>query len=331
MPAAAPSLVALPAAALDRLMPMHMIVGGDGTIRSAGPTLAKLRPGRPIAGRGFWDVFDIHRPRGLTDIAGLCAAAGTRLSLRFKSAPATSFKGHAVALPDAGGLLFDLSFGIAAVEAVGTYRLTSADFPPTDLTVELLYLVEANGAVLGETRDLNRRLQDAMFAAEEQAYTDTLTGLRNRRAMDRMLARYTETGEPFGLMQIDLDYFKDVNDTFGHAAGDHVLQQVGRILREETRSGDTIARAGGDEFVLIFHRLTDRARLGAIAQRVLDRLAPPIMFGRDACRISASIGIAVSDDYDAPDAETMLSDADRALYASKKAGRARHSFVQRVA
>jgi len=73
------------------------------------------------------------------------------------------------------------------------------------------------------SRTLNQRLQGAKIAAEEQAFTDTLTGLKNRRALNLVLARLSEAKVPFTVMQLDLDYFKAVNDTYGHAAGDHVL------------------------------------------------------------------------------------------------------------
>ncbi len=102
------------------------------------------------------------------------------------------------------------------------------------------------------------------------------------------------------------------------------------ILVEETRVGDTIVRAGGDEFVLIFHDLTSTDALSAIANRLLARLEQPILFGDAPCRISASIGITVSDDYAAPDVQQMLSDADKALYASKNAGRAQLTFVSQI-
>ena len=128
-------------------------------------------------------------------------------------------------------------------------------------------------------------------------------------------------------MHLDLDYFKDVNDTLGHAAGDAVLQNVARILVEETREADTVVRAGGDEFVLIFHRMTDRKRLARVAARLLNRLEQPVMFDGTPCRISGSIGIAVSNDYDGADIDRMQHDADRALYASKNGGRGRFCFT----
>jgi len=214
------------------------------------------------------------------------------------------------------------------VEAVRTYALTSNDFAASDPTVEMLYLIEAQLAILGESRKLNQRLQGARVAAEEQAFTDTLTGLKNRRAMKHVLGRLVDPAAPeqFELMHLDLDYFKQVNDTFGHAAGDHVLQHAARIFVEETRANDVVVRVGGDEFVLICRHCDDLNVLNRIARRIIDRLEQPILFEGRQCRISVSIGTTVSSNYADLDPTQMQSDADSALYASKEAGRARHTI-----
>ncbi|MDJ0824655.1 MAG: GGDEF domain-containing protein [Rhodobacter sp.] len=312
---------------LAALMPMGLVVGPTGHIVQIGPTLAKLRPERDLLGQRFLELFELKRPRHVVNMGHLKAAAGAPLSLRFRDNPRSELKGLAVALEGEGGLLVNLSFGIAAVEAVGTYQLSSSDFPATDLTVEMLYLVEANAAVHAVSQDLLSRLDSAKVAAQEQAFTDTLTGLRNRRAMDMVLGRYARRRDSFALMHLDLDHFKAVNDTLGHAAGDHVLQEVAKILVEETRAEDTVVRLGGDEFLMIFHNLTRPDQLTRIAERLLERLEAPIMFGTDPCAISGSIGITTSDTYTDIDADKMLHDVDMALYASKHAGRAQHTFV----
>jgi len=180
---------------------------------------------------------------------------------------------------------------------------------------------------MDESRRLNERLHGARLAAEEQAIPDTLTGLRNRRAMDQSLAGLAARGSEFALMHLDLDYFKTVNDTHGHAAGDHVLQAAARVLLDETRHGDTVARVGGDEFVLIFPGLVDEVRLARIAGRIVKRLEEPVEFQGKTCRISGSIGFTTSRFYEVPDLDQMLSDADVALYASKHKGRACTTMV----
>ena len=110
------------------------------------------------------------------------------------------------------------------------------------------------------------------------------------------------------------------------AAGDMVLEEVAHILREETRNGDFIARVGGDEFVLVIEDGVDADRLGLVAKRILARLAEPFEYDGRSCEISASIGVTLSTSYDTPSPETILADADTALYASKRSGRSCYSF-----
>jgi len=309
---------------LDLICPMHVILDDSGHIMHVGPTLQKLRPDAPLAGRRFLELFELCRPRAVTSMQGLLSAAGVKLHLRLRDTPRTALKG--ILVPVNGGAILNLSFGISILDGVRDYALTSADFAATDLTIEMLYLVEAKSAAMEASRKLNQRLQGAMIAAEEQAFTDTLTGLKNRRAMDHILDRLLDAGQDFTLMHLDLDFFKAVNDTMGHAAGDHVLQKVARIMVEETRDEDTVARVGGDEFVLLFSRLLDRAKLETIANRIIAKLENPIPFEDEHCNISASIGTVLSTDYDTPSADKMMADADLALYASKHKGRACHTF-----
>lgn len=322
------SFVRLDAASLDRLMPMNMLILPSGHIGRVAPTIAKLSPDQELVGQRFLEVFKLGRPRrDIKNFDDLRVITGASLRLRFRVGPQIGLKGMLVEIPDTGGLLLNLSFGLSVVEAVQEYNLTNGDFSPTDLAIEMLYLVEAKTAVMEESRKLNQRLQGARLRAEEQASTDALTGLKNRRAMDQALSRLTKDSSAFGLMHLDLDYFKKVNDTLGHAAGDLVLQAAAKILLEETRDGDTVARVGGDEFVLIFEGLVSQKRLMKIANRIVRRLEEPVMVAGKTCRISGSIGFTMSTFYEVPDLDQMLSDADVALYASKHKGRACTTMV----
>jgi diguanylate cyclase (GGDEF)-like protein len=312
-------------AELSRLMPMHMIVDAEGRICGAGPTLERLRAPEQVEGAMLFDLFHVRRPHGVTAMADLATRSGRRLSLEFRTPPNTPLKGHFVT-DWQGMFVFDLSFGIMVNEAVSTYGLTATDFAPTSLAVEMLYLVEANAAVMAESRNLNFRLHEAKAAAERLAYTDALTGLRNRRGMEDAIDEMVERGVPFSLLHVDLDYFKAVNDSLGHAAGDHVLTRVARILERETREGDLVIRLGGDEFVVVYRDMLDRQTLGAIAGRIMAALDAPIPFDGESCRVSASIGITTSNLYAPPDAGQMLRDADLALYRSKETGRSRVTF-----
>ena len=308
---------------MDVLCPMYAMLDDNGVIRHAGPTLCKLRPRRRLAGLPLLDVFDLTRPR-LSRFSQLVECPGEKLHLQFADDPKTALKG--VLMPCGPVTILNLSFGISVLDSIRDYDLTNADFAATDMMIEMLYLIEAKSAAMEASRKLNMRLQGAKIAAEEQAFTDTLTGLKNRRAMDHILARLIGAGQAFALMHLDLDFFKAVNDTMGHAAGDHVLQRVARIMVEEVRKDDTVARVGGDEFVLILTGIQKRETLSRIASRLIARLEKPIHYGGQDCRVSASLGIVLSVDYDPPVARDMLEDADEALYSSKRQGRARHSF-----
>ncbi len=307
--------------ALSQVMPMHLALDAEGRVLSAGGTLARLMGEDVRVGAAFADLFDLRQdPQGAT-VPALLAARGARLHLAARGRADLAFRGLAVPLGPGEGALVNLSFGIGVVEAVRRFALTEADFAPTDLTVELLYLYEAKTAVLDELRALNDRLQGDKVVAEEQAVTDALTGLRNRRGFDLAVEAVTEPD--FALVHIDLDRFKQVNDAFGHAAGDHVLLTVARILREESRKGDTVARIGGDEFVLLMPGM-DRAEIAlSRVARIIDRLSQPIPYAGALCQIGASAGVILAAQDPGADAARLMAHADAALYAAKKAGRGR--------
>ncbi len=316
-------------AALGVLMPMYLTLDPAGTITACGPTLTRILSAAPPLGHAFFDQFEIRRPSGIHDLPALRHIAGSRIYLQARSLPRTGLRGIALPLADGKGMLMNLSFGIGILDAVRDHGLTDADFAATDLAIELLYVVETKSAVAEELRALNLRLQGAKSVAEEQAMTDTLTGLRNRRAFDAALDQaVTVAAEvPFGLMQLDLDFFKAVNDSHGHAAGDQVLRRVARVLTAETRAWDTVARIGGDEFVILLPGLSDAARLRVIAQRIIASLARPIFHEGQACRIGASVGLALSCRMAPLSAGAILTSADQALYAAKHAGRGCSRFA----
>ncbi|MDA7426393.1 diguanylate cyclase domain-containing protein [Thalassococcus lentus] len=308
---------------LHTLCPLHALLDRHGRIVQAGPTLIKLFDS-PVQGERFLDLFEVYRPRAVTAMAGLLQTEGRKLHLRIRLGKRTSLKG--VLFPAAnGGALINLSFGIAVVDAVRDFSLTGNDFAITDLAIEMLYLVEAKSAAMDSSRRLNTRLQGARLAAEEQAFTDTLTGLKNRRALDHILERLKRTGSDFTVIHLDLDFFKQVNDTDGHAAGDRVLQCVARTMVELTRKDDTVARVGGDEFVIVLPNAMERERLQALCSQLIQRIEAPILHDGKACHVSASIGIARTMGKPV-ELETLSEQADIALYASKRAGRARFTF-----
>ncbi|MEJ1990604.1 MAG: diguanylate cyclase [Maritimibacter sp.] len=313
--------------ALDLMMPMHVVVDANDKIAHVGPTLAKVHPGRNLEGLNFFDVFELRRPRKVDGLAELCGKAGAKFYLRLRDPDSTPITASATGLAAEQGVLVNLSFGIAVIDAVARFNLAGSDFAATDLTLEMLYLVEAKSAAMEESRQLNERLHGAKAEAELQAMSDTLTGLNNRRALDVMTSRVLARGQPFTLMHLDLDFFKQVNDTLGHAAGDMVLKEVAKVLLDVTRGDDVVARVGGDEFVILFKGLTERKRLESIAGRLIERLEVPIAVDDgNKARISASIGMVTSRHYNDISIKQMMHDADVALYTSKDRGRAQYTM-----
>jgi diguanylate cyclase (GGDEF)-like protein len=173
-----------------------------------------------------------------------------------------------------------------------------------------------------------QRRDQAMIA--HLAHHDPLTDLPNRALLlDRLeqaLAR-VRRGETVALLYLDLDHFKPVNDRFGHAVGDALLQQVAARLRAATRETDTVARIGGDEFVTLQSGVRQVADINLLARRLVVSLAMPYAIAGHTIEIGASVGIAVSPS-DALDADQLIQMADCALYRSKSEGRGRYCFFE---
>ena len=176
--------------------------------------------------------------------------------------------------------------------------------------------------------DLTKKKQaeDLIF---QQAHFDTLTGLPNRRMFLEKLEHEITTGHhlglPIALMILDLDHFKDINDTLGHDVGDVLLNEASDRLKSCVRETDTVARSGGDEFTVILSAIEDIARVERVAQNILHRIAEPFRLGDELVHVSASLGVAMYPD-DATSAEDLLKCADQAMYAAKKEGRNRRYY-----
>lgn len=319
-------VIGLSGGALDALMPMHLWIDASGRIMRAGPTLIKMAGQGDLKGQSLFAVIELRGPARIDSMAALARLTGHRIGLALMSAPHLPLRGALAVLPRRAGMILDVSLGLSFAKAVAGFGLTLGDFSPCDQTVELLYLHEANTATMALSRHLTRRLEAARADAEMLSLTDPLTGLANRRAMDGALARaLADSGRDFGVLQIDLDLFKQVNDTHGHAAGDAVLERVGHVLRHHLRLGDVAARVGGDEFTVLICDAAAPEDLGRIAARLIRALERPVIHGGQSCRISASIGIAAIASYaERPTIQRILADADGALYAAKRAGRGRY-------
>lgn len=163
-------------------------------------------------------------------------------------------------------------------------------------------------------------------AVENLAFKDSLTGLPNRAYFNRKFQEAVDAseimGELFGLIMIDVDHFKDINDTLGHDAGDALLKRLAEMLHAAFRAGDTVARLGGDEFAVILRGLHSEADMMRPVNALQDLLRRPIEHGGRSFSVSASIGAALHGDLDA-DPSHMIKNADIALYRAKDEGRNR--------
>ena len=190
-------------------------------------------------------------------------------------------------------------------------------------------LRDKHGQIIGTfgiTRDITAQIK-AEKALAYQVLHDPVTGLANRVAlMDRLsqaLATFERQPGRLAILFVDLDHFKEINDSFGHDAGDQVLAEVGRRLSVLSRNADTVARLGGDEFVVLCGALRDDDDVGLIADRIVQGIGSPyIEEGRDLS-ITCSVGIVVTSDPLA-DPEQLIRDADGVMYEAKEAGRNRY-------
>lgn len=187
----------------------------------------------------------------------------------------------------------------------------------------------------GTVRDVTD-LTEAHRRIEHLAFHDDLTGLPNRRALDERLkclgARLAQDGmeSRIGVMLLDIDHFKDINDTLGHSLGDRLLKDVANRLRHNIDKDDMVTRIGGDEFAIVAASTWRKVQLDRMAARIIDVMAEPFIINGTDVRIGVSIGITVYPDH-GTDFERTLANADMALYAAKNAGRNTwHTFDDRL-
>jgi diguanylate cyclase (GGDEF)-like protein/PAS domain S-box-containing protein len=180
----------------------------------------------------------------------------------------------------------------------------------------------------GTVLDITERKR-AEARIEELATRDPLTGLPNRLLLaDRLgqgIAGAARSGDRLAVMFIDLDHFKQINDTLGHQVGDHLLKDVARRLGAVVRKQDTLARLGGDEFVIVLEGMRSSEDAAQIAQKVLHALAQPFTIEGQELHTAGSVGIALYP-VDGEDASTLMRNADTAMYAAKSSGRKNYQF-----
>ncbi|PJA32159.1 MAG: diguanylate cyclase [Zetaproteobacteria bacterium CG_4_9_14_3_um_filter_53_7] len=164
---------------------------------------------------------------------------------------------------------------------------------------------------------------------ERFAHYDTLTGLPNRLLLsdrlDQAIAKARRDEKYFAVCYLDLDHFKAVNDTFGHAAGDTLLQEISARIKGVLRAQDTIARLGGDEFVLIIEELNHPEDCRPLLERILIEVGKPVQLGKDTATVSVSIGVDFFSS-DNKEAHVLLQQADQAMYHVKQSGKSNYAF-----
>jgi len=201
---------------------------------------------------------------------------------------------------------------------LGTISLYFADIVhPTSRDIELFGICADLAAIAIESRQSEERIR-------RLAHYDGLTLLPNRflftEFLDQAMRKAQRHGKRFAVFFIDLDKFKEINDTYGHDAGDTVLKEIAHRLRGTLRQSDKIARMGGDEFYVLIEDLQDSLDAVEIAEKLLEEASLPVQFGEHQCVVSASIGIALYP-HDGTTAQTLLRNADHAMYQVKNLGK----------
>jgi diguanylate cyclase (GGDEF)-like protein len=175
-----------------------------------------------------------------------------------------------------------------------------------------------------ELKITNESLQQSKAKLEEIAFLDALTGLPNRRLFsqrfDYLRAAARRNGRLFALIMLDLDHFKDINDTFGHGVGDAVLIEIAQRLKKSVRDVDLVARLGGDEFAILLDGQGDQASVETVCRRIVEAFVQPMKIGEHTVPAGVTLGAAVHPGHDV-DEKALCQSADFALYEAKAAGR----------
>lgn len=309
---------------IDILCPMFLTVGADGCIEQVGPTLSLIFT-QEIQKKNFFEVFSVEKPRRVNDFERLKTRLGTKLVLtaRPDGGDPIQFRSVATELHNSpGGLLLDLSFGTSLSDAIKRFNLSGADFKPNDFSIDLFYTFETQRALLDDSQKMTDALTSAKEAAEREANLDSLTGIANRRSLyqqlEGMLHRPKDDID-LALLHIDLDKFKAINDTFGHAAGDEILKHTAKVMEAWAGPDDLPVRIGGDEFALVLDGPHDKTSLFSLAENLIANITTPVRIDGHSCKVGASIGIVRFRAGDALSSDRLLINSDMALYEAKGA------------
>lgn len=232
------------------------------------------------------------------------------------------------------GLLLAFAYGKLAVDAVSGETLAIIQLlvlgaglllaTAVTLGALLIYpIIRSQAKEGGKLREMTASLSVRSQSLEQAALTDALTGMQNRRYFDDALREYIEEfrriERPIGLMVLDLDHFKKVNDTYGHDIGDEVLRAVAKCLKDMTRYHDVVARLGGEEFAIVAPNM-DLDMLTRLAERIRSAISTmPVSSGNIRLKVTTSVGLAIWDRQETM--EQFYRRADTRLYEAKRQGR----------
>lgn len=211
--------------------------------------------------------------------------------------------------------------GLSMAEAIVSDPIVVGDAEYLIGTVLIILILLRQGVVLRDNARLTRSLEDTNVSLQYQVLHDSLTGLPNRPLFgDRLrvaLTRMERLRTTLAVMFIDLDQFKQANDTHGHEAGDEILVTIAQRLVTAVRAGDTVARVGGDEFMVLCEDVTDADEARTLARRLDEAMARPVPIGGEELHVRGSIGLVVTDDHERR-ADDLVRQADRAMYQAKR-------------
>ncbi len=302
-------------ATLDETLQLLVEVMGAETLEADGAILVE-----PFAGRFFRVVGSDRLPAGMRNDAGQVGTPWHQASLvgQPRAVPVDQLPEPVRTWAGEAGYRWCWAFPVMATggpEACLVLWRRADEEPDYTCRVLLENLVRVTGLVLGRERDA--------ASLRHAASHDALTGLANRSRFFEHLERSlgdASTGPLVGVLYIDLDEFKPVNDRLGHGAGDRVLIEVARRLRHVTREGDLVARLGGDEFAVLCSGLPDLAVVRAVAERLSQAMRVPIAIGDESVRVGATVGIAVAPPGTCS-IDELVDAADGALYVAKRDAR----------
>ena len=221
---------------------------------------------------------------------------------------------------------------VSAREMLSDQREAAARATAQSRSLAESQMREANEHLVIATMRAQRFVETAENANVQmasRAERDFLTGLPNRELLSHRLTQAIAHAElhatQFALLYLDLDNFKAVNDSLGHAMGDHLLKSVATRLQACVRRSDSLSRHGGDEFVVLVTEVLAKQDAAAVAEKLIASMAAPHLIGEHSLIVGLSIGISFYPE-DAADGETLLSKADHAMYHAKRAGRNSHEY-----